>query len=176
MSEFSSGDLSTSAPLIAREKVKDGTHKVLCGVRDCPETFGHRDHWSVVIAPGYELGKDRTLIKSRRSGARQIGHREYVFEQVKPRYEDALYDNRKEFADSKYANGAQHSALSDPSATERDYIAATNAANYRKWYRQAERARDAGAGPSLEWDCLPILIRCARCGRLSKIEPAQQRR
>jgi hypothetical protein len=183
MSSYSGNDLSGSVPLPAREKVKDAKHRVLCGVLTCPETLATRDGWSVEITAGYELGKGRVLIKTRRSGARQGGHKEAVKERVKPHYDEILYRAHEDSKGNPYANGKKHAPSYIPmkdgsiitAATEKDFALAVNAANARKWYRQLERSRAPHAGHYLEHDDLPITIRCARCGRLSKIEVAEQR-
>lgn len=184
MGNYSGADLSSSAPLSAREKVRGGKHSVLCGVLTCPETLATREGWSVEIAAGYELGKNRILLKTRRAGARQGGHRDGVKEHVKPQYEEVLSACRAQHAN--LINPKRNQLLHNPDhvppsedfplgASDEDYHVATNIWNMRLWYRGAERARKPNSGYFLEFDQLPVTIRCGRCGRLSKIAEAKQR-
>lgn len=160
MSNYSGADLSMQAPLLAREKVKDGQHRVLCGVQSCPEVLAKREGWSVEISAGYDWGKDHILIKTRRAAARQSAHREVVEYQIKPQYEDALYKTK----DSN-----------NPTVTDAEHRASTDNTTMRTWFSQIQRTRSPHTGPFLEFDTLPVLIRCVRCGRLSKIVEAKQR-
>lgn len=147
MGEFGNSDLTMKAPQLAREKVSSGKHKVFCWAPTCPELLATRDGWSLEVAAGYELGKDRVLLKSRRSASRQRNHRQAI-ELVERNLEAAVY----------------------PQSIEDNEKA-------RKTLLLAQRSRDTyfKTGYMLEHDDLPVIIRCSRCGRLSKIVEAKQR-
>jgi hypothetical protein len=139
---------------------------VRCGVRDCPEKLGQytwlegdkRGNWSFV---GYVLSNG-VWIKTRRNGIRSLENRERTKEFIE--YEaamKALEQEEKTGVCSPWHYELQRREMKE---TQR-----------RIRRRMKELPKHFGSDYSVareeltEW---PLILKCARCGRLSKIEKA----
>lgn len=137
----------TMGPLDARKKPsKKGEGFVfLCGARVCPEilAFDLADEQGFQISASYDRTSKSVWIKTRRAGNRDSQAREGF----------AVLDER-----NRVLGFSEHEDMIELSTTTRVVAAST--------------VRDRVMPASVDENAFPLLFRCARCGRESKIDIA----
>lgn len=178
MSELSMAPL---APKLKRE-TRDGQTVIVarCGVRDCPERLAELPTqsgaaWRIRFADGYEFSiKGNCWRKSRRAAKRSLTHKEFAYSVIQAESESSgVYsesDRRinerlsalpKDATQDEICEAVAALDFSDLQAIEAGLKARhSDLANTRDPMRPAEPHEE---------DTGPFVVKCARCGRFSKI-------
>ncbi len=184
----------TNGPLPAKQKrevTKAGAPQIVfrCGVRDCSEKLGRSDVSEFGKAtvfqfePGYFFAKAQDVwIKTKRPANRLKHHRESVRDFVGSNAQEMLraIDDEKEARISAALDALTPKAtIGDLDMALESWEAATSgvsiddlAAKERdvaKYIATAKRSKEDFYGAFADGERGPFLVRCARCGRVSKI-------
>jgi hypothetical protein len=170
------------APKLKRE-TRDGESVIVarCGVRDCPERLAELPTqrgaaWRIRFADGYELSpRHGCWRKTRRAATRSKLHRDFAYSVIECEKED-VYGT---YIESERRLNDCLNAL-PPNATESEILDAVNAVDFSdlKAIEASIEARNQSLVKSrdvvissepLKNETGPFVVKCARCGRFSKI-------
>lgn len=155
-----------------------------CGVRDCPEILGLISGIEDGLIPSLNLTRgyffslgEKVWIKSRRPGNRMKHHRQAVEDLVTPESEELLLELEKD-KDSlaeAFFDSLPQNAFSEPLGSKTFELEfselAQKQARIQARQTNAKRSKTDIFGAYI--DDFPATVKCARCGRLSKIEGAR---
>ncbi len=178
-------NLLAVGPLAAKTKketAKNGSAVLVvrCGVRDCPEILGRlwKDEENLTtlgLTEGYDFSlRERVWVKTKRAANRMIHHREAVkamFFSVEDFLPDAERD-QDETAQAMNQALSKDVTFEDFSSEAEDldfFPTEEEKAAMRARFFEEKREKTDTIGACI--DFLPIIVKCARCGRLSKISP-----